>query len=462
MLAMNSTYSAADADIIVQTTSQAERLARSELQTLQLTRLRSLIERIYNKVPFFRDRYDAEGLCADRLTSLSELKHFPFSTKADMRENYPFGLLAVPLSQVARVHASSGTKGKSTIGVYTQADLELWAQLCMRSLVIAGVRSGDIIQNSYGYGLFTGGLGLHYGAEALRATVVPASGGRTRQQVMLLQDLGARVLCATPSYALNIADTMEELNISADAINLEIGVFGAEPWTEEMRGQLESKLGITALDIYGLSEIIGPGVAMECFEGRSGLHIFEDHFYPEIVDPITSEVLPEGVEGELVMTSLTRQGMPLLRYRTGDITALNYEPCPCGRVMVRMQRVKGRLDDMLIIRGVNLYPSEIEAQLLQIKELAPKYQIVICREKALDQLTVRVELAGSAGATCGPDVYKNNLELDVLSNKVAVLLKETLGLSALVELLPPLTLPRSEGKALRVIDKRKQEVSLGS
>jgi phenylacetate-CoA ligase len=444
-----------DTDQNIERVTQAERLARSELEALQLDRLRNLIERIYNKVPFFRQRFEEQNLNAHSLTTLNDLAQFPFSYKADLRDNYPLGLLAVPLSEIVRIHASSGTKGKLTIGGYTQADIELWAQLCMRSLIAAGARPGDIIQNSYGYGLFTGGLGLHYGAEALGATVIPASGGRTRQQVMLLQDLGARVLCATPSYALNIAYTMEELGIAANSTGLEIGIFGAEPWTEGMRKQLELRLGITALDIYGLSEIIGPGVAMECIEGRSGLHIWEDHFYPEIVDPITGEALSEGEEGELVLSSLSREGMPLLRYRTGDITALNYEPCRCGRTMVRMQRVKGRLDDMLIVRGVNLYPSEIETQLLCIEELAPQYQIVISRKKALDQLTVRAELVESLIAFGGPDAYKNNLELDALSGKIADVLKEALGLSVTVELLPPSTLPRSEGKALRVIDKRK-------
>lgn len=455
MLAMNNPRAALRAGTASSSWDpKSECLARLQLEALQLERLQNLVKRIYDRVPFYQERYEKHGVTPDRLKSLRDLKHFPFSFKADLRENYPFGLFAEKLSKVYRIHASSGTKGKLTVGGYTKDDLKMWSHVCARSLVAAGARSGDIIQNSYGYGLFTGGLGMHYGAEELGAVVIPASGGRTHQQITLLQDLGARVLCCTPSYALNIAYAMEELGIGADTIELEIGIFGAEPWSEELRKQLESKLGITALDIYGISEVIGPGVAMECFEGRSGPHIWEDHFYPEIIDPISGEVLPPGAEGELVLSSLTRQGMPLLRYRTGDVSALNYEPCSCGRSMVRMHRVKGRLDDMLIIRGVNLYPSEIEAQLLRIEELSPHYQIVVSRDKALDQLEVHVEVSEEIIAGCG-DVHKDNVELDSLCKRIKGLLKETIGLTALVKLLPPSTLPRSQGKALRVIDKRK-------
>lgn len=435
--------------------SQIESLARADLEQLQLQRLIQTAHRTYERVPFYKKGFDEAGIRPDSIKSLADLKHLPFTRKTDLRENYPFGLFSEPLSGVNRLHCSSGTKGKPTVVGYTKADIENWAEVVARSLAAAGARPGDIIHNSYGYGLFTGGLGVHYGAEKLGATVVPASGGRTQQQILLLQDFKARILCSTPSYALNIAYTLQELNIQRDSINLDIGIFGAEPWTEEFRTQIEGLLKIRALDIYGLSEVMGPGVSMECLQGRSGLHIWEDHFLPEIIDPQTGEQLPYGAEGELVFTSLTKEAIPVIRYRTGDISKLNIERCACGRTMVRMARVKARLDDMLIIRGVNLYPSEIEKVLMQIDELAPHYQLVLERKKALDTLEVQVEITEHLLQRFGK-FEDGQVELSSLTEKIQALLKDGMGLTADVTLLKPKSIARSEGKAVRVIDRRKE------
>ncbi|HEY9869214.1 MAG TPA: phenylacetate--CoA ligase [Candidatus Obscuribacterales bacterium] len=434
--------------------ARLESMPRAELEELQSARLRAVAERVYVRVKLYRERFDEAGVEPEQIKSIADLKRLPFTRKSDLRDQYPFGLFAVGLTEIARLHASSGTRGKPTVVGYTKGDIETWAEVCARSLAAAGARPGDVIHNAYGYGLFTGGLGVHYGAEALGATVVPASGGKTQQQIMLLQDFGARVLCCTPSYALNIAYSMEEQGISRESVKLEIGIFGAEPWTEEFRRQIEHKLAIRALDIYGLSEIIGPGVSMECLPGRCGLHIWEDHFLPEIIAPQSGEPLPYGEEGELVLTSLTKEGIPLIRYRTGDISTLNPEPCICGRTMVRMNRVKARLDDMLIIRGVNLYPSEVEKVLLQVEELSPHYQLVIDREKALDTLQVQVEITEELVTRWGK-FEDGSLELSALSGRIVHLLKDNLGLTADVALLPPRSIPRSEGKAVRVIDRRK-------
>jgi phenylacetate-CoA ligase len=435
--------------------SQIECLARADLEQLQLKRLVQTAQRTYERVPFYKKAFDEAGVRPDSIKSLADLKLLPFTRKTDLRENYPFGLFSEPLTNVSRIHASSGTKGKPTVVGYTKADIENWAEVVARSLAAAGSRPGDIIHNSYGYGLFTGGMGVHYGAEKLGATVVPASGGRTQQQILLLQDFKARVLCSTPSYALNIAYTLQELGIERDSINLEIGIFGAEPWTEEFRVQIEGLLKIRALDIYGLSEVMGPGVSMECLQGRSGLHIWEDHFLPEIIDPKTGEPLPYGEEGELVFTSLTKEAIPVLRYRTGDISKLNIERCVCGRTMARMSRVRARLDDMLIIRGVNLYPSEIEKVLMQIDELAPHYQLVLDRKKALDTLEVQVEITEHLLQRFGK-FEDGQVELSSLTEKIQVLLKDGMGLTADVTLLKPKSIARSEGKAVRVIDRRKE------
>lgn len=437
----------------------AECLPYKQLQKLQLDRLLRLIDILPAKVPFYRSLFKSAGVLSGKLRSLKDLQHLPFTTKIQLKDNYPFGLFAEPIINVARFHTSSGTMGKPIIVGYTKNDLAIWAEVCARSLVAARVSSGDIIHNSYGYGLFTGGLGIHYGAETLGATIVPASGGRTQQQISLLLDCQAKVICSTPSYALNIAHALEELNIGKDAIGLTTGIFGAEPWTEELRQQIQSRLAIRALDIYGLTEVIGPGVSMECWQSGSsskncpGLHIWEDHFLPEVIDPISGEVLPEGVEGELVFTTLTKEAMPLLRYRTGDISVIFREPCACGRTMVKMGRVRGRLDDMLIIRGVNLYPSEIERLLLQVQELSPHYQIVLEREKALDTLTVEVELSEKISKLWGK-MSDDHLELKGLQAKVAALIKDNLGVTVRISLNEPKTMARSEGKAKRIVDKR--------
>jgi len=440
--------------------SQIERLARKELESLQLMRLLAVVAKMYERVPFYRRLLDEAGIKPGSLKSLPDLQNLPFTRKSDLRENYPFGLFAEPLNHVSRLHASSGTKGKPTVVGYTKGDISTWSQVCARSLAAAGARPGDVIHNSYGYGLFTGGLGVHYGAETLGATVVPASGGRTQQQILLLQDFGARVLCSTPSYALNIALTLEELGVRRDSLKLEIGVFGAEPWTEEFRAQIENLLKIRALDIYGLSEVMGPGVSMECLEGRSGLHIWEDHFLPEIVDAKSGQVLPHGEEGELVFTTLTKEALPVLRYRTGDISRLSTERCACGRTMIKMARVRARLDDMLIIRGVNLYPSEIEKILLHIEELAPNYQLVLERKKALDSLEVQVEVTEQLLLRWGK-FEDGHLELTSLTKKIQDSFKDLLGLTADVKLLKPKSLARSEGKAVRVVDNRQNKEAGG-
>jgi phenylacetate-CoA ligase len=435
--------------------SQIESLARRELETIQLARLKETLERTYNNVPFYKKLFDEAGVDIKKVKSLEDLERFPFTKKSDLRDNYPFGLFAVPRERAVRLHASSGTKGKPTVVGYTKNDLDVWAEVCARSLAAASAHPGDVIHNSYGYGLFTGGLGMHYGAENLGATVVPASGGRTHQQIMLLQDFGARILCATPSYALNIAYTLDEMGIDRSTIKLEVGVFGAEPWTEEMRTHLQDRLRLQALDIYGLSEIMGPGVAMECLHGRKGLHIWEDHFLPEIISPETGARLPEGEEGELVFTTLTKEAFPMVRYRTGDVSSLTTERCKCGRTMARMARVRARLDDMLIIRGVNCFPSEIEQVLLQVEGLAPNYQIVLERKKALDELDVQVEITEELLATWGA-FEEDMIEMGALKEKIVCSLKDTLGLTADVTLLKPKSIARSEGKAVRVIDKRGQ------
>ncbi|MBI2809351.1 MAG: phenylacetate--CoA ligase [Candidatus Melainabacteria bacterium] len=435
--------------------SQLECLTRADLEQLQLKRLVQTAQRTYERVPFYRKAFDDAGIRPDSIKSLADLRLLPFTRKTDLREHYPFGLFSEPLSNVSRLHASSGTKGKPTVVGYTRADIDVWSEVVARSLAAAGSKPGDVIHNSYGYGLFTGGLGLHYGAEKLGATVVPASGGRTQQQILLLQDFKARVLCSTPSYALNIAYTLQELGIERDSINLEIGIFGAEPWTEEFRTQIEGLLKIRALDIYGLSEVMGPGVSMECLQGRNGLHIWEDHFLPEIIDPRSGEPLPYGEDGELVFTTLTKEAIPVLRYRTGDISKLNIERCTCGRTMVRMARVRARLDDMLIIRGVNLYPSEIEKVLMQIEELAPHYQLVLERKKALDTLEVQVEITEHLLQRFGK-FEDGQVELTSLTDKIQSLLKDGMGLTADVTLLKPKSIARSEGKAVRVIDRRKE------
>ncbi|MEA1997268.1 MAG: phenylacetate--CoA ligase, partial [Gemmatimonadota bacterium] len=358
---------------------------------LQAERLRAVCRRAYENVPFYRRAFDQAGIKPDDIKKVDDIKYLPFTTKQDLRDNYPFGMFTVPMKDVVRVHSSSGTTGKPTVVGYTRADIALWAEVMARSFGCAELGAGDIIQNAYGYGMFTGGLGAHYGAECIGATVIPISGGNTKRQIMILEDFGSTGLCCTPSYSLYIAEVAAEMGIDIRQLPLKVGVFGAEPWSDAMRKSIEENLGIDALDIYGLSEIIGPGVANECME-KNGLHVFDDHFIPEIINPETGEGLDWGERGELVFTTVTKEAMPLIRYRTSDVTSLNPEPCPCGRTHTRMARVSGRTDDMLIVRGVNVFPSQIESVLVGVEEAEPHYQIILRREGSLDTLEVQVEV----------------------------------------------------------------------
>ena len=424
-----------------------ETLPREDLKQLQLHRLKSVVERVYYNVPFYQKKIKELGVEPSQIKSLDDIKRLPFTEKQDLRNNYPFGLFAVPKENIARIHASSGTTGKATVVGYTQRDIQNWARLMARCFMATGVTSKDIVHNAYGYGLFTGGLGAHYGAEQIGATVVPMSGGATKRQVMLIRDFGATVLCSTPSYSLYLYETFLDQGIDLDSIKLRIGIFGAEPWTETMRREIEKKFGLRAYDIYGLSEILGPGVGIECATAQHGLHVWEDHFLLEIIDPETKEQLPLGETGELVITTLTKEGQPLIRYRTKDITAIIPEPCKCGRTHYRIERLKGRTDDMLIIRGVNVFPSQIESILLQTEGLTPHYQIIVKREQTLDTLEVQVEV--------DEKLFSDEIkELQRLEQKLQKNIKEFLGISAKIKLVEPQTIERSIGKAKRVIDLR--------
>jgi phenylacetate-CoA ligase len=422
----------------------AETMPRTDLAALQLGRLRETIERAYAKVPHVRAKLDGAGVAPGHLKTLSDIARFPFSVKTDLRDNYPFGLFAVPREQVLRLHASSGTTGRPTVVGYTKGDLDLWSDLMARSLACMGAKPGDVFHNAYGYGLFTGGLGFHYGAERLGCTTVPVSGGATERQVALIRDFGPRILGATPSYALNIAEVADGMGIDLSKLSLRYGCFGAEPWSDAIRRELETKLGIKAMDTYGLSEIIGPGVASECHQAQSGLHIWEDHFLCEVIDPDSTQVLPPGEAGELVLTTLTKEALPMLRYRTRDITRLTDEPCACGRTHRRMLRVTGRSDDMLIIRGVNVYPSQVEAHLVGFPGIAPHYQIVLTRDGPMDAMTIEVELATPAPP---PSVAK-------IAGEVRDHLKAMVGVTCEVVLKAAGEVPRSQGKAVRVKDLR--------
>jgi phenylacetate-CoA ligase len=417
----------------------AESADREALDRLQLERLRAVVARCAERVPLYRRRLPAR--IQSGLGTIDDIVELPFTTQDDLREAYPFGMLAVDRAELVRVHASSGTRGKPTLVGYTRGDIEVWSEMCARALVAAGAVRDDVVHNAYGYGLFTGGLGIHYGAERMGAMVVPASGGNTPRQVLLIADLSARILCCTPSYALHIADTIAGSGIDPREQALAYGLFGAEPWSIAMRDEIERRLGLRALDIYGLSEMMGPGVASECIE-QVGAHVCEDHFVVEVVDPDTGAVLPEGIEGELVFTSLTREAMPLLRYRTGDLASLSRAPCACGRTLARISRIKGRTDDMLVVRGVNVFPFEVESTLLSVPGLAPHYQLRLQRPNALDVLVVDVESDGS-----GFD--REGLELEVARR-----LDRALGLVCQVRVLDQHAIPRSEGKALRVVDER--------
>ena len=425
--------------------AEAETLPREQLLRLQLRRLRAMLKNACENVPLHRERMRAAGIRPEDLRSVDDLAHLPHTAKADLRDHYPFGLFARPREQLSRLHASSGTTGKPTVVGYTHKDLATWADLMARSMACAGARPGDVIHNAYGYGLFTGGLGAHYGAERLGATVVPMSGGATERQVVLINDFGARVLCSTPSYALNIAEVAERDGVDLRSSSLAIGLFGAEPWSEAMRREIQIRLGLKAIDIYGLSEIMGPGVAVEC-EAQDGLHGWEDHFLFELIDPESGRPVPEGHAGELVITTLTKQALPMIRYRTRDITRITTSRCGCGRTHLRLKRITGRNDDMLIIRGVNVYPSQIEAVLVGLPDIAPHYQLVVERKGNLDELGVEVEAMASAGT--GEDVYRR------LADRVRHQIKSLVGVTASVTVKKPGEVPRSQGKAVRVRDLR--------
>lgn len=423
-------------------------LPLKQLRQLQLHRLKAVVNRCYDNVPLFRKRMDERGLKPADLRELVDIKHLPFTVKIDLRDTYPFGLFASPMSEIVRLHASSGTTGKPIVVAYTQEDLKVWASVMVRCFAACGLERGDIIQNAYGYGLFTGGLGAHYGAEALGATVIPISGGNTDRQIMLMKDFGTTALCCTPSYFLRILERAPEMGIDLRELPLKAGVFGAEPWTDEMRKRIEPEAGIKAYDIYGLSEIIGPGVGNECCE-QNGLHIFEDHFYPEIIDPETLEPLPDGQEGELVLTTLSKQAMPMIRYRTRDITAIYAESCPCGRTVRRIRRISRRSDDMFIIRGVNVYPSQIEEALLAVEGTAPHYQIVLTNDGTMDDVEVQVEVT--------PEVFADTISsMEALQKKLSASIERIINIRVKLRLVEPNTIQRSEGKAKRVLDMRKK------
>jgi len=424
----------------------AENMPREKLRALQLRRLKQTVKNAYDNVPLHRKRLKSKRIAPADIRSLDDLARLPFTVKSDLRDHYPFGMFARPREKIVRVHASSGTTGKPTVVGYSAKDIATWAELMARTMACAGARPGDVIHNAYGYGLFTGGLGAHYGGERLGATVVPMSGGNTERQIVLMQDFGARVLCATPSYALSIAEVAEKQGIDLRKSKLEIGIFGAEPWSEAMRTELDQRLGIKAVDIYGLSEIMGPGVAAECVEVRDGLHGWEDHFLFEVIDPDTGKDVPEGVSGELVITTLTKEALPMLRYRTRDITRVTSERCGCGRTHLRIQRITGRNDDMLIIRGINVYPSQVEAVLVGFPDVAPHYQLVVERRGAMDHLTVEVEIAPALSGTMAA--------YDVIGEKVRHHIKSMVGVTTEVVVKQPGDIPRSQGKAVRVRDLR--------
>lgn len=425
-----------------------ETLPSEALEALQLKRLKQVVERVYHTVGFYRRTYENAGVVPEDISSLDDLRTLPFTTKDDLKDNYPFGLFAVPMSNIVRLHASSGTTGKPTVVGYTKRDIDTWSVLMARSFAAAGLTKNDIVHNAYGYGLFTGGLGAHYGAERLGASVIPMSGGSTKKQLMILQDFGPTAICCTPSYLLHLAEQGRVMGIDVKSLNLRVGILGAEPWSERMRDEIEKRWDIKALNIYGLSEIIGPGVAMECLEGRSGMHVFEDHFIVETIDPVTGAPVPPGEEGELVFTTLTKEACPLVRYRTRDMSRLIKEPCRCGRTLTRIARLTGRSDDMIIVRGVNVFPSQIESVLLGIEGLRPHYQLIVDRRKELDTLEIQVEV--------GEEIFSDEVKvLQGLERRIARDVKDYLGVTAAVKLVGPGSLERFEGKAKRVIDKRR-------
>lgn len=424
-----------------------ECMSRDQMTKVQTDRLIETVKRVYHNVPHYRNKMQEKGLDPYDIKTTDDLKKLPFTYKQDLRDTYPYDMFAAPMSEIIRIHASSGTTGKQTVVGYTRKDIETWSEVTARTLVCAGADKNSFIQIAYGYGLFTGGLGMHYGSEKIGAAVIPISGGNTKRQLQIMKDFGTTLLACTPSYALYLAEEMEEAGIRPEDLALKSGIFGAEPWSEQMRDEIEKRLGILAIDIYGLSEVIGPGVASEC-KYKCGMHIHEDHFIPEIIDPNTEEVLPEGSVGELVFTTITKEGLPLIRYRTRDITSLNYETCSCGRTSVRMDKVTGRTDDMIIIRGVNVFPSQIESVLLELGETAPHYMLIVDRVGKLDMLSVEVEMNQSMFS----DQVRN---IENTENKIRNAIESTLGITTRVRLVEPKSIQRSEGKAKRVIDNRK-------
>jgi len=428
-----------------------ETLPREALKALQLKRLQQVLQRVYHNVGHYKKALDTAQIKPGAITSLADLPKLPFTTRQDLQENYPFGLFAVPMSSIVRLHASSGTSGRSTVFGYTKRDVETWSELMARCLVAAGLTKNDIIHNAFGYGLFTSGLGLHFGAEKIGASVIPMSGGNSKRQIMILQDFGPTAICCTPSYALHLAEQGKALGLDMKTLKLRVGIFGAEPWSVSIRDEIETIYGITALDMFGLSEVMGPGIAMECQEGRGGMHIFEDHFLVETINPQTGEPLPEGEEGELVFTTLTKEAFPLIRYRSGDITRLITTPCRCGRSHIKMERVMKRSDDMLIIRGINIFPAQVEAILADIEGLEPNYQLIADKISALDSLELRVEVSEKIFSESGSVKELQNIEKRIFKD-----MKDYLGITPRVKLVEPNTLKRSNGMMTRVIDNRRR------
>ncbi|MDQ6598229.1 phenylacetate--CoA ligase [Bacillus salipaludis] len=438
---------------------EIEAMSRTELEALQFLRLKQTIRKVYENVAHYKGKFEELGITPQDIQSLDDVKKLPFTKKQDLREHYPFGLFAVSMDEVNRIHGSSGTSGKPTVVGYTKNDIKNWASIVARSIVTAGGRKSDVFHNAYGYGLFTGGLGLHYGAEELGAATVPISGGNTERQITIINDFKPRGICGTPSYILNIVEQMERMGMNPRETSLEYGIFGSEPWTEEMRATLERKLDIKAIDIYGLSEVMGPGVAIECYEAQDGLHIAEDHFFVEVLNPETLDPVEDGQDGELVFTTLTKEALPIIRYRTGDITSITREKCKCGRTHTRMSRLKGRTDDMLIIRGVNVFPSEIERVLLQIKGLVPNYQIHLIKKGSLDSVELHVEIEKQLFEEVGEDL--GHATIQKLKKNIQHQMKSSCLVTMDTIIQKPGSLPRSDGKAKRVLDKRNlaQEVS---
>jgi len=437
---------------------ESESVSREDMEKIQINRLQETLHKVYENVPYYKEKFDEVGVHPRDITSLQDVKKLPFLEKSDMREHYPFGLFAVDQSEVVRIHASSGTSGKPTVVGYTKKDIQMWSELVARAISIAGGNPGEVLHNAYGYGLFTGGLGLHYGSEELGMVTVPVSGGNSERQIQLIEDFEPTVICGTPSYILNLAERMEEEGKDPRQTSLKYGIFGAEPWSEEMRKTLEEKLDLKACDIYGLSEVLGPGVSMECHEAQEGLHIAEDHFLVEVIDPETLEPLPDGEDGELVFTSLTKEAFPVIRYRTGDIASITREKCACGRMTARMSSVKGRIDDMLIIRGVNVFPSEIEHHLLPVEGIVPHYQLYLYKKGSLQHVELQVEVDEEFHKLIKGDMEHEHVAS--LSKKIRNCMKNNCLVSLDVNVHPPKTIPRSQGKAVRIVDLTNEKVEV--